>query len=175
MAIVLDRDGVINDHRRFVNGPEDFYLYPYAARAIRMLNESGLPVYVATNQGGVGLGYTTLESLSEIHEKMNILLEMQGAKIDDIAYCPHRPDEGCSCRKPKPGMLIDLQKKHNFDFGCSFMVGDRETDIEAGKQIGMKTILIGTDKANTKADYRAKDLLEAAEYILQAENSCATE
>lgn len=164
LAVVLDRDGVINDHRRFVNGPADLYLYAYTAKAIRMLNENGIPVYVATNQGGVGLGYTTLQSLAEIHEKMIADLEKQGARIDDIAYCPHRPDEGCDCRKPKPGLLIALQKKHEFDFANSFMVGDRETDVEAGMQVGMKTIRIGSER--TKANYHCRNVLEAAEYIV---------
>jgi D-glycero-D-manno-heptose 1,7-bisphosphate phosphatase len=169
LAVVLDRDGVINDHRRFVNGPADFYLFSFAAKAIRMLNEQGIPVYVATNQGGVGLGFTTLQSLAEIHEKMLADLEAEGARIDDIAFCPHRPDEGCRCRKPKPGLLLSLQEKHHFDFRQSFMVGDRETDVEAGIEAGMKTIRIGSEK--TKADYHCKNLLEAAEYILRIASS----
>jgi D-glycero-D-manno-heptose 1,7-bisphosphate phosphatase len=164
-AVVLDRDGVINDHRKFVNGPADFYLFPDTAKAIRMLNDQGLAVYVATNQGGVGLGYMTLQSLMDIHEKMISDLEKQGAKIDDIAYCPHRPDEGCRCRKPNSGMLLALQAKHHFDFEHSFMVGDRETDVDAGIAAGMKTIRIGSER--TKADYHCRNLLDAATYILQ--------
>src|SRR5579875_1508506 len=158
-AVILDRDGVINEHRHFVNHPNDLYLYGDAASAIRALNEQGLPVYVATNQGGVGLGYLSEATLTDIHAKMLDELREQGAHIDDIVYCAHKPEENCDCRKPKPGMLLELKRRHGLDMRYCYMVGDRETDVEAGKRAGTLTIRIG--KGKTEADHQAQNLSAA--------------
>lgn len=164
-AVILDRDGVINDHRQYVNGPEDFILFPDAAEAIKRLNKHGFPVFVATNQGGVGLGYMSLSDLESVHDYMERQLLAEGARIDDIAFCPHAPKSGCTCRKPKPGLLLDLQERHQFDLRKSYMVGDRETDVQAGQAAGTKTVLIG--KGPTAATHRADSLSAAVEWILQ--------
>ncbi|MCL6516563.1 HAD family hydrolase [Alicyclobacillus sp.] len=159
-AVFLDRDGVINDNRRPVNRPEELVLFPFAGRAIRLLNEAGWRVFVATNQGGVGLGYMTEADLAAVHRRMQALLSDQGARIDDIAACTHRPDAGCGCRKPRPGMLLELARRHGIDLTASYMVGDRDTDVEAGRAAGTRTVFIG--EGSVDADIRAKDLWEAA-------------
>lgn len=148
-AIFLDRDGVINevlsDRVKFVNKPSDLYLLDGVGEAVAMLKQLGYKVFVVTNQGGIGLGYMSSADLQAIHQKMQKEMKSFGATIDDIAYCPHRPQAGCACRKPQPKMLFDLAKKHRIDRRKSYMVGDRRQDIEAGKKAAMTTVLIGNE------------------------------
>jgi D-glycero-D-manno-heptose 1,7-bisphosphate phosphatase len=169
-AVFLDRDGVINEvltkRVKFVNKPSQFYLLEGVGKAIRLLNEASFAVFVVTNQGGIGLGYMKETMLDRIHQKMKDELARDGAYIDDIAYCPHKPHEGCECRKPKPNMILSLAKKHEIDLSESYMIGDRDVDIEAGKQAGTKTILIGEDQEGI-ADAYFSNLLEAVQWILK--------
>lgn len=176
-GIFLDRDGVINEvltHRvKFVNTPADFYLLDGVGEAIKLLNDVGYKVFVVTNQGGIGLGFMEESELLDVHKKMASDLDEFGAVIHDIAFCPHKPNAGCACRKPKPKMILDLAKKHEIDLAKSYMIGDRETDIEAGKQAGVKTVLIG-EKANqqeTGADVCFSDLFSAAKWMTGLEMS----
>lgn len=168
-AIFLDRDGVINEvlsHRvKFVNKPEDFYLLEGVGEAIHKLNDLHYKVFVVTNQGGIGLGYMKEAALEDIHEKMKEDLSIFDAKIDDIAYCAHKPNDGCTCRKPEPEMIINLAKEHGIDFKKSYMVGDRAPDIEAGKLAGTTTVLIGTRKEKAHADLKFRDLLEFSNWL----------
>ncbi|WP_318504034.1 HAD family hydrolase [Bacillus sp. T3] len=170
-GIFLDRDGVINEvlsHRvKFVNKPQEFYLLDGVAEAIRQLNEAGLPVFVVTNQGGIGLGFMKEAALHKVHEKMKKDLSKEGAVIDDIAYCPHKPKAGCACRKPEAQMIIDLAEKHDISRRDSIMVGDREPDIEAGKKAGCKTVFIGDETENPGADIVFRDLLSAVPWLLE--------
>lgn len=167
-GIFLDRDGVINEvltHRvKFVNRPEDFYLLEGVGEAVKSFNDAGYKVFVVTNQGGIGLGFMDESALADIHAKMAAELKKFSASIDDVAFCPHKPKAGCDCRKPKPKMILDLAKKHEVDLEKSYMIGDREPDIEAGKQAGMKTILVGEreDKQKVEADMCFSNLLSAA-------------
>lgn len=169
-AVFLDRDGVINEvlsrRVKFINTAEDFHLLFGVGEGIRKLNEAGWKVFVVTNQGGIGLGHMTEEALSEVHQEMEVQLKDFGAAIDDIVYCPHMPQSGCRCRKPKPGMLLDLAKKHDIDLSSSYMVGDREPDIEAGRNAGTKTVFIKKEKKpKVKADKHFPDLLSFAAWI----------
>jgi D-glycero-D-manno-heptose 1,7-bisphosphate phosphatase len=166
-AVFLDRDGVINDHVRFVNTPEDLFLFPGVGKAIRKLKDAGFKVFVVTNQGGVGLGHMKEESLHAIHEKMERELEQDGAILDEIAYCAHKPHASCACRKPEPKMILDLAKKYDIDVGRSYMVGDRDTDIFAGQKAGTKTVFIGETFA--PANFSSPSLVEAVEWILEQE------
>ncbi|MFD1735500.1 D-glycero-alpha-D-manno-heptose-1,7-bisphosphate 7-phosphatase [Bacillus salitolerans] len=167
-AIFLDRDGVINEvltkRVKFVNKPKDLYLLPRVGEAIKLLNDAGFLVFVVTNQGGIGLGYMTEEALQKVHHKMEKELSKAGASIQEVAYCPHKPEAGCECRKPNSKMLFDLAKRHGLDLGSSYMVGDREVDIMAGKGAGVKTIIVGKEKTEL-ADYRFPSLYEAAVFI----------
>lgn len=170
-AVFLDRDGVINevlsDRVKFVNKPNQFHLLKGVGEAIRQLNEARIPTFVVTNQGGVGLGFMQERALLKVHEKMQKELATYGAKIDDIAYCPHKPKEGCACRKPGPQMLKDLAEKHEIDLTHSIMVGDREPDIEAGKKAGCRTIFIGSKKDDRiGADVVFADLISAIPWII---------
>jgi len=167
-AIFLDRDGVINEvltkRVKFVNQPEDFYLLQGVGQAIHMLNQTGYPVFVVTNQGGVGLGYMAESDLQAIHQKMEADLKEENAFVTEIAYCPHKPYAGCHCRKPKAGMLHTLAAKHKIDLEQSFMVGDRQADIEAGKAAGTLTVRIG-ETEKVPANYHFSDLLSFATWI----------
>lgn len=153
-AVFLDRDGTINKYVGFLRTIDDFELIDGVAQAIRRLNASGYLVVVVTNQPVVARGEVTVEELEEIHKKMETLLGVNGAYVDAIYYCPHHPHKGyegevpelkidCECRKPKPGMLIKAAKDFNIDLSRSWMIGDDENDIRAGKAAGCKTALIG--------------------------------
>ncbi|TDL80266.1 D-glycero-alpha-D-manno-heptose-1,7-bisphosphate 7-phosphatase [Peribacillus frigoritolerans] len=171
-AIFLDRDGVINevlsDRVKFVNHPSQLYLLEGAAKAVRLLYDKGFTIFVVTNQGGVGLGYLKEEMLQRIHQKMIGEIEKEGGRIQEVAYCAHAPYAGCSCRKPGPGMITALASKHGINLEHSYMIGDRDVDILAGKAACVKTILIGSEDHG--ADYRFDTLFEAAVWILKEEN-----
>lgn len=169
-AVFLDRDGVINEvlsqRVKFVNTAEDFYLLDGAGEGIRKLNEAGYKVFVVTNQGGVGLGFMSHENLHDVHQKMKNDLKESGAFIDDIAYCPDPPHAGSRCRKPSPGMILDLAEKYDIYLAASYMAGDREPDIEAGRNAGTNTVLIGGDnKQKVRTDARFPNLLAFAEWL----------
>ena len=150
-AIFLDRDGTLNVYKGFITDVNEFELLPGAAELIKKINQSGYLTIVVTNQPVIARGECTFEELDLIHKKLETLLGEQGAYIDDLFYCPHHPDKGfegerieykieCDCRKPKPGMLLEAAKKYNIDLTQSFMVGDDERDMEAGKRAGCKCV-----------------------------------
>ncbi|MFC3420381.1 D-glycero-alpha-D-manno-heptose-1,7-bisphosphate 7-phosphatase [Salinicoccus hispanicus] len=169
-AVFLDRDGVINEvlsHRvRFVNGPRDLFLLEGVPEAIRQFNDAGWKVFIVTNQGGVGLGFLSEAALNDIHEVLIGKLKEYGARVDDIAYCPHRPGAGCPCRKPEAGMLLDLAGRHDILLEDSYMAGDREPDILAGKNAGTQTVFINR-KANKAlgADHQFDTLLAFSNWL----------
>lgn len=156
-AIFLDRDGTINRYAGFLRNVEDFELLPDVAEAIKRINKSGYLAIVVSNQPVIARGEITTEELQQIHNKMETLLGLKGAYLDAIYYCPHHPDKGydgeipslkidCECRKPKPGMLLKAASEYNIDLEESWMIGDRENDIKAGKAAKCKTALIGNDE-----------------------------
>lgn len=171
-AVFLDRDGILNEvlteRVKFVNTSEDLYLLPGVSESIARLKEKGFKVFVVTNQGGVGLGYMSQEQLEEIHNKLqNEILKLnESAIIDEIMVCTHKPKDGCKCRKPEAGMLLELAKKHNISLAGSYMVGDRESDVEAGISAGTKTVLVTSENVPTQADLKCLTLFEAVSYIL---------
>ncbi|MCA1031241.1 HAD family hydrolase [Bacillus timonensis] len=173
-AVFLDRDGVINEvlseRVKFVNKPSQFYLLPGVGEGIKLLNDHGYEIFVVTNQGGVGLGFMKESALQDVHKKMEQDLEAFGATINEVAYCPHKPKEGCECRKPRPNLITDLAKKHQISLADSYMIGDRDVDIEAGKAAGVKTILVGNEEYDDIADYKFENLLEAAKWITSSES-----
>lgn len=155
-AVFLDRDGTVNKYVGFLRDRGDFELIDGVAEAIRKINESGYLAIVVTNQPVIARGEVTVEELEEIHKKMETLLGAKGAYVDAIYYCPHHPHKGyegevpelkidCDCRKPKPGMLLKAAEDFNIDLSQSWMIGDGENDIKAGKAAGCRTALIGQD------------------------------
>lgn len=153
-AVFLDRDGTINKYVGFLRDIDEFALIPGVAEAIKAINASGYLAIVVTNQPVIARGEVTYEQLQEIHYKMETLLGAKGAYLDRIYFCPHHPHKGyegevsklkieCKCRKPKPGMLLKAADDFNIDLSKSWMVGDSENDIRAGKAAGCRTALIG--------------------------------
>jgi D-glycero-D-manno-heptose 1,7-bisphosphate phosphatase len=145
MLVILDRDGVINvESAEYVKSTAEWQAIPGSLEAIAQLNAAGHSVVVATNQSGVGRGFYTLETLHAIHEKMLSELTAVGGKIDHIYYCPHHPDEGCACRKPEPGMLLQAMSDFNAPCSETIFVGDSTRDIEAARAAGCTAALVLT-------------------------------
>jgi D-glycero-D-manno-heptose 1,7-bisphosphate phosphatase len=178
-AVFLDRDGTINEEVDYLDDPERLRLIPGAGEAIRLLKNAGIPVIVVSNQSGVGRGYFSKATVEAIHQQLAKRLAMHGACVDAIYYCPHHPDEGCECRKPKAGMLLQAARKHGIDTRRAFMVGDKVSDLDAGREVGCRTLLVLTGygeqaretSKNTvfKPDYISTDLYDAAKWILAEE------
>ena len=154
-ALFLDRDGTINKYVGFLRNIDQFELLPGVVEAIKKINASGFLAIVTTNQPVIARGELSFSGLQEIHNKLETLLGTNGAYLDAIYYCPHHPHKGyagevpdlkidCECRKPKPGMLLNAAERFNIDLAASWMVGDDENDVKAGKAAGCKTALIGT-------------------------------
>lgn len=148
-AVFLDRDGTINQECAYLHRVEDFRFIPGAPQAIGLLNRAGFLVVVVTNQSGVGRGYYGEEDVETLHRHMAAQLATAGARVDAWFYCPHHPagrEEGygtpCSCRKPLPGMLLDAAKRLGIDLASSFMIGDKLSDVAAGRAAGCCSILV---------------------------------
>ena len=165
-AIFLDRDGTINRYVGFLRTMDEFELLPDVGEAIRKINKSGTLAIVVTNQPVVARGEVTLEELDQIHQKMETLLGLEGAYLDNIYVCPHHPNKGfegeieelkidCECRKPKPGLILQAVKDFNINLSGSWMIGDQDTDILCGKAAGTQTAKVGE-----------KSLLQIIEEIL---------
>jgi D-glycero-D-manno-heptose 1,7-bisphosphate phosphatase len=183
-AVFLDRDGTINEEVDFVKTPAELVLIPGAAEAVSRLNRAGLVACVISNQSGVARGFYTEDTLVGIHAKLERELAAVGGRIDRIYYCPHHPTKGippydvvCECRKPAPGMLLKGASEFDIDLSRSFVVGDRDVDIQVGKAVGATAILVltgygrktleeivGTDIV---PDLVASDITEAVTHILQ--------
>jgi len=172
-AVFLDRDGTIARDVPYCSRPEDFKLLPGAVDGIRLLNQHGFKIIVVTNQSGIARGYFTEEMLAKIHDKMHRALAKSSAHVDAIYYCPHHPDDNCECRKPKPKMLLQAASDLNIALGRSYVIGDKNMDIEMGENVGCKTILIAeedkeseTDKQVHCPDYTASNISAAAQWII---------
>jgi D-glycero-D-manno-heptose 1,7-bisphosphate phosphatase len=182
-ALFVDRDGTINEDIGYVSRPEDLIIYPWAAEAIRLVNESGMKAIVITNQSGIARGMYTEETLHHIHGRLREELARDGAQLDGIYYCPHHPRIGderyrqlCGCRKPHPGMLHQAAREHNIDLARSFVIGDKSSDMNLATNAGAKGVLVLTGYGReTQRDSErwlcdpelvADNLLEAVRLIL---------
>ncbi|MGI6462363.1 MAG: HAD-IIIA family hydrolase [Candidatus Scatomorpha sp.] len=173
-AIFLDRDGTINKYSGFLRDIDNFELLPGVIEAVRKINASGYLAIAVTNQPVIARGEVSAFELREIHNKMETLLGEGGAYLDGVYYCPHHPHRGfegevpelkidCDCRKPKPGMLLKAAKDFNIDISQSWIIGDSENDVAAGKAAGCRAILIGD--GDFGQDMTAASLLEAVNMI----------
>ena len=146
-CIILDRDGVINqDSDHYIKSPDEWIPIPGSLEAIAHLNRRGYWVAVATNQSGIGRGYFSLATLQAMHEKMNNQLARVGGHVDCIVYCPHHPDEDCPCRKPKIGLLTQIEEQLHINLKTAFFVGDTYKDLQASKLAGCQGVLVRTGK-----------------------------
>ncbi|MFN0056344.1 MAG: D-glycero-alpha-D-manno-heptose-1,7-bisphosphate 7-phosphatase [Planctomycetales bacterium] len=142
--VLLDRDGTINVERHYLSQPGQLSLLPGAAAGLRAMRELGLGLVVVTNQSGVGRGYFDLGRLTAIHERLHELLGAAGVELDGVYYCPHPPDAGCLCRKPREGMALAASRDLGFRLDQSFMIGDKPCDIELGHRVRATTLLVQT-------------------------------
>jgi D,D-heptose 1,7-bisphosphate phosphatase len=181
-AIFLDRDGVINEEISFISKPEELILYDFTAAALRKINGSDYKAIVVTNQSVIARNLCTLEELKNIHNKMETDLGKEKARLDAIYYCPHHPDKGyagerseykvdCSCRKPKPGMLLDAAADFNLDLSTSFIIGDNDRDVLAGRSAHCTTVGVmtgfGLKRSAVRPDFFFENLAEAVDYIIK--------
>jgi histidinol-phosphate phosphatase family protein len=140
-AVILDRDGVLNERppkAEYVRRAEDFRWLPGSREALRLLAEAGYRVIVVSNQAGIGRGLMTEEDLEAVNQRMRAEAAHEGGRIDSIYHCPHDWDEGCFCRKPRPGMLFQAQREHHLDLSRTYFVGDDERDEEAARAAGCR-------------------------------------
>lgn len=182
-AIFLDRDGTINRYVDLLCRPEQLELLPGAASAIRRINESDYLCFLVSNQPVVARRLCTMEDVEATHRHLETLLGAEGAFVDDIRFCPHHPDRGfpgedpelkidCACRKPKPGMILELAERYNVDLSKSFMVGDTSSDIQTAKNAGLRSALVMSGmkepkpKYNVVPDMIAADLDDAVSAVL---------
>src|SRR5919205_1542207 len=182
-AIFLDRDGTINQDIGYVSSPDELIIYPYAAEAVRLINETGLKAIVITNQSGIARRLYDEAMLAAIHDRLLAELAGDGARIDAVYYCPHHPRIGnaqyrkpCQCRKPNPGMLRQAAREHDVDLSRSYVIGDKASDINLATNAGARGALVLTGYGRETLASRdqwpcgpaiiADDLLDAVRQIL---------
>lgn len=170
--IFIDRDGVLNENRDdYVKSCSELVLIKGAREALEILKSHGYRVIVISNQSAVGRGLLTEKELMEINGHLNHAL---GGNIDDFFYCPHKPDDGCDCRKPKTKLVTDAAKKYGIELEGKWMIGDNISDILLGKNAGLKTILVRTGlgesvlkSGDIEPDHTADDLLNAVLWLVE--------
>jgi D-glycero-D-manno-heptose 1,7-bisphosphate phosphatase len=183
-AVFIDRDGTISEEVGYVNHPSRFRLFPYAAEAIRILNDAGWLAIVITNQAGVARGYFAEDVIHKIHEQLKRELENESARLDAIYYCAHHPSVGappyrfdCDCRKPKTGLIDRAAQDFEIDLGASWMVGDRYGDVELARNAGLRSAFVLSgygrgewefqrDTWKHQPDVVCENLLEAVKVIV---------
>lgn len=188
-AVFLDRDGVITrEPPYYAHRLDQLALIPRAGDAVRRLNENGFITIIISNQSGIGRGYYSEQDTDIFNRAMKEELSAGGARIDAIYICPHHPEASigsyrvdCDCRKPRPGLLLKAGNELDIDMPKSFMVGDKLTDVEAGRRAGVSTVLVKTGQGkeelkngDIKCDFITDDLYTAVEYILEAERDRKT-
>jgi D-glycero-D-manno-heptose 1,7-bisphosphate phosphatase len=184
-AIFMDRDGTVSDEVGYLNHVSRLRVLPFAAPAIRAVNESDLLAILVTNQAGVARGYFKEEMIGRVHERLVEELAAEGARLDAIYYCPHHPTAGeppyrqaCDCRKPRPGLLERAAREHDVDLTASYMIGDKYSDVALAHVVGAKGVLVLTGYGRGEHEYErgswprrpdhvAETLLEAVEWSLE--------
>ena len=186
-AVFMDRDGTISEEVGYINHPSRYRVFPYAAEAVRLLNEAGWLAILVTNQAGVARGYFTEDLIEAVHDVLKLELEHDGARLDAIYYCAHHPTVGelpyrfdCDCRKPKPGLIIRAAADFDIDLAQSWMIGDRHSDIELARNAGVHAAFVLSGYGRGEWEYQraawkhepdliAEDLLEAAKEIVTSD------
>lgn len=167
-AAFLDRDGTLIDDVGFVSDPNEVRVLPTVAAALRTFAAAGYACVVVTNQSGVARGYFDEEAVHTINAEIAARLQADDVKVDAFYHCPHY-GVGCDCRKPEPGMIRRAAREHGIDVARSAVVGDRGSDIELGRRLGIPGVLVPGPEpyVGPEPDYRAQTLLEAAQWIVR--------
>ncbi|MGE0445013.1 MAG: D-glycero-alpha-D-manno-heptose-1,7-bisphosphate 7-phosphatase [Vicinamibacterales bacterium] len=175
-AVFLDRDGTLIEERGYLDRLDLLELFPFTTDAVRLLNRAGFAVIVITNQSAIGRGVIDEPFLARVHAELDARLARGGARIDRYYHCPHHPEAGCACRKPKPGMIEQACRDLDLDPGRSVMVGDRWLDVQCGQGAGARGVLVRTGHGGheaerqdgaVRADAILNNLMEAAGWILR--------
>jgi D-glycero-D-manno-heptose 1,7-bisphosphate phosphatase len=187
-AVFIDRDGTISEEVGYVNHVSRYSVFPFAAEAVRALNEAGWLAVLITNQAGVARGYFKEELIGQVHGLLAAELERGGARLDAVYYCPHHPSVGeppyrfdCDCRKPRPGLILRAAEELGLDPARCWMVGDRHSDVELGRNAGVRSAFVLTGYGRGELEHQshawkhqpdlvAENLLEAVRKILSAED-----
>jgi D,D-heptose 1,7-bisphosphate phosphatase len=173
-AVFLDRDGTLIVNRHYGSDPDGIELLDGVLEGLLELRKAGYKLVLVSNQSGVARGYFDEVSVARMHDRLQRILDRHGAALDGLEYCPHHP-EGvvppyaveCTCRKPAPGMLRRAARKHSVNLSASWMVGDIEADVEAGRRAGARTVLVGPETSPAPPDFRAEDFTDAVRHILE--------
>jgi D-glycero-D-manno-heptose 1,7-bisphosphate phosphatase len=169
-AVFFDRDGTLNEDPGYLSDPDQLRLLPGAGQALARLAKAGFQIFVVTNQSGVGRGKFKREALDRVHERFESLLARDGARVDDYGICEHAPEMDCECRKPKPKLILDLCRQHGLNPRDCYMVGDKASDLEAGRAAGCsESILVLTGdgaKVTSRPPATVASIAEAADWIL---------
>jgi D-glycero-D-manno-heptose 1,7-bisphosphate phosphatase len=167
-AVFIDRDGTIIHDADYCSDPQQVRLLPRIAEALKRLKSQGFKLIIITNQSGIGRGFFSLEQYRAVEAE--ILRQLGNDLVDATYFCPHLPDNGCDCRKPAAGMILQAAREHRVDLRRSFLIGDKESDVQCGRNAGVRTIRVRTgldrETINSVADWVAEDLPEAVEVIL---------
>ena len=175
-AIFMDRDGTVSEEIGYMYHTHLYKPFPWTGPAIRKINESGIKAILVTNQSGVERGYFPESQVHEVHDILRIELARHNAKLDAIYYCPHHPETGCDCRKPRPGMLLRAQQELGIDLSQSYMIGDKYLDVDLAYAAGTRSVLVMTGYGREEYEkhkhlpqqphFVAQNLLEAIESIM---------
>ncbi len=150
-AIFVDRDGTLNQDSGYVTTPEQLVLFPGVPEAIARLNQLGALVIMVTNQSAIGRGMMTLDDLEAIHTRLSALIRPYGATIDGIFSCPHRPQDGCECRKPNTGLIDQAVDRFALDLSRCYLVGDKRSDLEVAQKVAVPGVLVMTSPYSAEA------------------------
>jgi EPS-associated MarR family transcriptional regulator len=171
-AVFLDRDGTIIDDVGYPKYARQVKLIPGVVTALKDFKKKKFLIIIISNQSGIGRGYMTGQQAGNVHRRVLSLLGDFGIELDGAYYCPHTPDEGCDCRKPSPGMLFDASKKFSIDLSRSFMIGDRDVDVETGRNAGCRTLRLRSAQDQSPglvaADLESDNWEELARYVLDS-------
>lgn len=169
--VLLDRDGTINVDKLYLGDPDQLELIPGAAAALRRLKQLGFGIVVVSNQSGIGRGHLSDTQVDQVMARLRRMLAAEGVDLDGIYICPHAPDDGCTCRKPLPGLVEQAAAEHGFDPAHGYMIGDKEADVALGRAVGAVTFLVRTGfgageiARGVGADYIVDDLPAAVAVI----------
>jgi D-glycero-D-manno-heptose 1,7-bisphosphate phosphatase len=165
-ALLLDRDGTLIEDDGYIAQPENVRMVPGSIAALQVLQESGLALVITSNQSGIGRGLITGAQAQAVHERVVELLEAGGVHLDGAYYCPHAPEEGCECRKPRPGLLHEAATQLHLDLTRSFVVGNQPRDMEAGRRAGCRTAaIVRGPEPQIEADLVADNWVSLAESL----------